>query len=42
MKFEWDKKKNQSNYEKHGLSFEDAELIFESKTVSFKDDRKDY
>ena len=42
MKFEWDKKKNQSNYEKHGLSFEDVELIFESKTISFKDDREDY
>lgn len=42
MKFEWDKKKNQLNYEKHGLSFEDAEYIFASKTVSFIDDREDY
>ncbi len=42
MNFEWNQKKNQINYEKHGLSFEDAELIFASKTVSFKDDREDY
>ncbi len=42
MKLEWDKKKNQLNYEKHGLSFEDAELVFASKTISFVDDREDY
>jgi len=42
IKFEWDEKKNQINYEKHGLSFEDAELIFASKTISFKDVRQDY
>jgi len=42
MKFEWDVIKNRTNYEKHGLSFEDAELIFASKTISFVDDRKDY
>ena len=24
MKFEWDEGKNQSNIEKHGVSFEDA------------------
>jgi uncharacterized DUF497 family protein len=42
MKYEWDKKKNQLNLEKHGLSFEDAELIFESKTITFRDDRENY
>lgn len=42
MRYEWDKKKSQSNYEKHGLSFEDAELVFLSKTVTFLDDREDY
>ncbi len=42
MKFEWDKKKNQLNYEKHGLSFEDAELVLASKTITFEDDREDY
>jgi uncharacterized protein len=42
MKFEWDEKKNQSNLTKHGLSFEDAALIFEGKTISFEDDRENY
>lgn len=42
MKLEWDKNKNQLNYEKHGLSFEDAKLVFASKTISFEDDREDY
>ncbi len=42
MKFEWNEKKNQINYEKHGLSFKDAKIVFESKTISFKDDREDY
>ncbi|OGT37456.1 MAG: hypothetical protein A3F11_02215 [Gammaproteobacteria bacterium RIFCSPHIGHO2_12_FULL_37_14] len=42
MKFEWNEKKNQINYEKHGLRFEDAELVFESKPISFKDDRENY
>jgi len=42
MKLEWDKKKNQFSYEKHGLSFEDTELVFASKTISFVDDREDY
>jgi len=32
MKYNWDKKKNQLNFEKHGLSFEDVELIFERTT----------
>jgi uncharacterized DUF497 family protein len=42
MDFEWDNNKNQLNCEKHGLLFEDAELIFSGKTVTFKDDRKNY
>ena len=41
MKCEWNEKKNQLNYEKHGLDFKDAELIFLSKTISFVDDRED-
>jgi uncharacterized DUF497 family protein len=28
--------------EKHGLNFEDAELIFASKTITFQDDRENY
>jgi uncharacterized protein len=42
MRYEWDESKNQSNLRKHGLSFEDAELVFEGPCVSFVDDRSDY
>ena len=28
MRYEWDKNKNDSNLEKHGLSFETASLVF--------------
>ncbi len=42
MEFEWDNNKNKANYEKHGLNFKDAKLIFAGKTVSFHDDREDY
>ena len=27
--FEWDKKKDQANQEKHGVSFEDAKRVFD-------------
>lgn len=42
MTFEWDDNKNQSNLEKHGISFEEAALIFEGVILSRIDDRKDY
>lgn len=42
MGYEWNEKKNQINYEKHGLNFQDAELIFSGKTISFMDAREDY
>jgi uncharacterized DUF497 family protein len=35
-------KLRQANCEKHGLNFEDAELIFASKTITFQDDRENY
>lgn len=28
MKFEWDRKKEKSNIEKHGVSFEQASYVF--------------
>ena len=28
MRYEWDENKNESNLEKHGLSFENASLVF--------------
>jgi uncharacterized protein len=29
MRYEWDENKNDSNLEKHGLSFETASLVFD-------------
>ena len=42
INIEWDSRKNISNQEKHGLSFEDAALVFEGRTVTFIDDRYEY
>ena len=42
MKFEWDEGKNQSNIEKHGVSFEDAIRVFDGFTVDIVDDRYAY
>ena len=42
MKYEWDKEKSDASLEKHGLSFEDAPLVFRGKCVSFEDNRFDY
>ena len=40
--FEWDEKKNKINIEKHGISFQTASRIFESKVLTWIDDRKNY
>jgi uncharacterized DUF497 family protein len=42
MKCDWDAAKNNSNFAKHGLRFEDAELVFSGSCVTFVDDRFDY
>lgn len=42
MTLEWDDAKNRSNLAKHGLSFEDAKLVFEGPCVTFVDERVDY
>jgi len=42
MKFEWDTVKNQSNIEKHGVSFEDASKIFQGFTLDAIDERFSY
>jgi uncharacterized DUF497 family protein len=42
MKYEWDEIKNQTNFAKHGLRFEDAALVFLRACVTFEDDRFDY
>lgn len=33
MKFEWDENKNEINKKKHGVSFENAILVFEDKNM---------
>lgn len=42
MKFKWDEKKNQTNAEKHGIDFIDAEEIFNSVRLTVDDNRRDY
>lgn len=42
MKFEWNKGKNKSNIQKHGLDFNDASLFFESPYLCHEDTRTDY
>lgn len=42
MAFEWDDEKNQSNIEKHGIQFEDAQKIFDGPVLTQMDDRNDY
>lgn len=42
MRFEWDEAKNASNYEKHGIRFEEAVRIFQDLTLTTIDGRKDY
>src|SRR5262245_1576377 len=41
IEFDWNHNKNQQNYEKHGLSFEDASLVFAGETITFLDGRSD-
>lgn len=40
--FEWDENKNQLNIAKHGVNFEQAQLIFDGYTVDLMDDRFAY
>jgi uncharacterized DUF497 family protein len=42
MMYEWDETKSQSNFEKHGLRFKDAETVFSSPCVTFLDNRANY
>lgn len=42
MQFEWDETKNKSNVGKHGISFQQAQLIFDGPTFDVVDDRYDY
>lgn len=42
IEFEWDDEKAASNYEKHGVAFEDATELFNNDHYVFEDRRNDY
>ena len=42
MKFEWDEHKNNLNLKKHGISFQEAQTIFDGSVFNWIDDRFDY
>ena len=42
MEFEWDENKNQSNQQKHDISFEEASEIFGYPTYEIADTSQDY
>lgn len=42
MEFEWDPEKSRLNFQKHGISFEDAKEIFSGPVFTAQDRRKDY
>jgi uncharacterized protein len=42
MLFEWDDAKNEANLQKHGLSFEEARLIFDGPVLTVQDRRHEY
>jgi uncharacterized protein len=42
MKFIWDETKRQTNLQKHGLDFADAEKVFYGPLVLFEDTREGY
>ena len=42
MQFEWDEEKDRANRTKHGISFEEAKIIFEDPVLTAPDDREDY
>jgi uncharacterized protein len=42
MRYSWNEDKNHRNIEQHGITFEDAKLIFDGPTIEREDDRFDY
>lgn len=40
--YEWDEKKNDDNFLKHGLSFDDAHKVFDGPCLTFEDTRFEY
>ena len=41
-RFEWDEEKDRTNRAKHGIGFEEAEVIFAGPVLTAPDDRQDY
>lgn len=42
IKIEWNEKKSESNFKKHGFRFDSAALLFEGDYITKRDIRKDY
>ncbi|MEZ4753150.1 MAG: BrnT family toxin [Bdellovibrionota bacterium] len=42
IRYEWNEQKNAQNIKKHGISFEEAVLIFDGPIITNTDRRKDY
>ena len=42
MQFEWDDAKNETNYIKHGILFEEAALVYSGIILTEADERRDY
>ena len=42
MYFEWDEEKNRVDYAKHGISFEEAQAIFDGPVLTATDEHEDY
>ncbi len=40
--YEWDQTKSHENLAKHGLSLDDAEIVFSRPCITFEDNRFDY
>jgi hypothetical protein len=41
VRYEWDERKNRENWRKHGISFEDAALVFNDERCLIYPDRDD-
>jgi len=42
MEFDWDPAKSEANFNKHGISFEEARNVFDGPILTWVDDRRDY
>ncbi|MDR2429039.1 MAG: BrnT family toxin [Candidatus Margulisbacteria bacterium] len=43
MLFEWDENKNRSNFQKHGINFDEAAKVFsDDQKITYEDARKNY